>query len=731
MLLWVGCRKPLAPTVDSNLPPETWITAAPQDTITTRDQNGNVVPPQPGTIPFRFHVYWSGSDQDGTVSGFYWAVVETLAATGGLPNPPLPGPKPQDYRFTTVRDSVFIFNVFEDTNNRQHAFFIYAVDEKGKADATPARVIFNSLDRFPPIPVIDPESKATGTIFRPNLAWDGTGVPPATAPVETTIALRDTFSRRTVVSDILPINSVIQLRWHSEITIADNPAVAYKYKIGEGNEVEFVRVPASVTGTEYNTTDQNRLTPGLKVFTLRAIDQAGGARTSPETTRRFSLNLTPDTWFAGPELVPSSNPSFYTVIRYGSPTSGPIKERYRQIGTGSLTPPAWVLNFPNSYLGQSPAGTADYDSFRTMPAKRVPRKTFFEIYTEYNAANLAQHRVYAHAEDDTIHMNSWVLLHSGGFDPDSPHDSRVEVDNAPLIRHPTNTPVINSGPANGSPIGFRFRIPVVLYQNGRPDSAGNEVTLTQSQVYPLSDPAVGFEPHIGAYQGMQQSGRAYALIRAEDGNGGLDNRIVDPVGLVDSVEAGQITPGHPRYHLRDKIMTFYVNRAPYLLATDDPNPATRFQPYEGQQIFNRTMPFTASKVADDDPHRLSPVPPVGGPPLPIPRLFRFNVVIRGRLTGSVPARDTVYIPPELSRSRAYTGVPLDMTISIPPYIDYGNVSVDIELCDCADCESAGGAGRCRRYPRINVVNVPPASPTSARISTGPGSTGESSRSSNP
>ena len=31
-----GCRKPLAPTFDRNQAPETWITAAPLDTITYR-----------------------------------------------------------------------------------------------------------------------------------------------------------------------------------------------------------------------------------------------------------------------------------------------------------------------------------------------------------------------------------------------------------------------------------------------------------------------------------------------------------------------------------------------------------------------------------------------------------------------------------------------------------------------------------------------------------------------
>src|SRR5438093_13674470 len=97
LALWVGvgCRKPLAPTVSTNLPPETWITAAPLDTLTAHDEDGNLVPPTPGTIPFRYHLYWSGSDQDGSVVGFYWAVVETVGATGDQPAPPLPGPKPR------------------------------------------------------------------------------------------------------------------------------------------------------------------------------------------------------------------------------------------------------------------------------------------------------------------------------------------------------------------------------------------------------------------------------------------------------------------------------------------------------------------------------------------------------------------------------------------------------------------------------------------------------------
>src|SRR5262245_42358130 len=101
-----GCRKALEPNVDRNKAPETWITAAPFDTIMV--ERGKQ--PDPGKIPIRFHVYWAGSDPDGAVTGFYWAVTETIPRPDpdGPPIlPKLPGPKPQDYHYTTRTDSIF------------------------------------------------------------------------------------------------------------------------------------------------------------------------------------------------------------------------------------------------------------------------------------------------------------------------------------------------------------------------------------------------------------------------------------------------------------------------------------------------------------------------------------------------------------------------------------------------------------------------------------------------
>jgi hypothetical protein len=687
LALSLGCRKPAAPTLN-NLAPETWITAAPQDTLTTRDDTGNADPAEPGTIPFRFHLYWAGSDEDGTVAGFYWAVVETVGIPG-LPQPPLPGPKPRDYHFTTRTDSTFIFNVFEETNNRPHAIYLYAVDDRGRQDPTPARVIFNSLDLFPPVPVIEAEcstknpttgSRATGRLFHHGDAWNGVGAIPSQR--ETTIALCDSFSRGRPPSTVVPMGSVVHMEWHSEIRVADNPAVAYKYKIGEGDEVEFVQVPATVTSTDYNTTDRNRLGPGLKVFTLRAIDQAGGARTSPETTRRFYMNYIPDTWFSGPDPEAAGNPSFYTTVRYAN---GQLKERYRQMGIGNTA--VWGMPFPGSLLSA--------DSLQALAGVRPARKTFFEIYSEYNAnSNLIPTRVYVRSEGDTIHMNSWVLFQAGGFDSDSPYSPRITltyqpIDTIPALIKPGRSPVETAGPPNGSPSALRFQIPI------RFDTTRAVSPSVLSQPFPLSEPTLVGEYHIGAYQGLRQSGRAYAILRSVDGNGGLDDRIGNPVTFVDSLELGLIRPGMPRYALKDRVITFYVNRAPYLLPG--------FLPAPGQTARRDSFPLRLDLVADDDPYQSAQVSIGGVDSQSLPRVLRFSVFWRGRRAGSDPPRDTVYAPDFLSRKTGVEGI---RSVVIPGFLEGPQVTVEIEVCDCRECETTPGQGRCRRIPPI-VVNLVP------------------------
>jgi len=275
-----------------------------------------------------------------------------------------------------------------------------------------------------------------------------------------------------------------------------------------------------------------------------------------------------------------------------------------------------------------------------------------------------------------------------------------------------------------SPVGLHFQIAVKLG-----DSTSIVSSLPESQIYPFSEPAFVAEPHIGGYQGVRQAGRAYAIQRSEDGDKIKDKRIEDPVAFVDSIERGLIPPGSPRYALRDKVITFYVDRAPYL-ALDDADFHPKHRGGQEDTIYTRYLPLTLSKVTDDDPFQKEQ-PSVGGAESPTRPIFRFSVVIRGRRTGT--NEEAVYVPDELNR-KIDTNVDWN-TIRVPEYISGPDLWVDIEVCDCKDCETFPGQGRCRRYPPIHVTMLvadPQTAPSRARSpSIAPGSSGESSRSRTP
>ena len=412
-----GCRKAVAPTLD-NQAPETWIVAAPQDTITTRDPSNVPIRPTIGRIPVRFHMYWAGSDRDGAVVGYYFAVVETLPVPqeGSSSVPALPGPKARDYQFTTQQDSIFIFHASEEVSERQHAFYIYAVDDKGRADATPARFVFSSYDRFPPLAIVD-ELKAVGTVYS---LLPGGGV----AANQRTFFVRDSFEiseTHSVPRDTVPANAVLTMRWHGEPTVPSTVVTGYRYKLDESS---FNTADSSVHTAAYNTgVGLDKVNPGQKIFTLRAIGQSGWRG---ESTRWFQMNFAPDTWFAGPDP--------------NDPQAG------------------WISSGGSRYLDLSATGWATFpgipgtqmspDSALILPALRTERRTFFEIYND---------KLYVKQEGDTVELNSWVVMPSGGFDKDSPY--RVKV-NVPLLPPQlVGLPVLTPGPPNGSPDRLPYPCP--------------------------------------------------------------------------------------------------------------------------------------------------------------------------------------------------------------------------------------------------------------------------------
>lgn len=138
LVLLPACRREKEP-LDRNKAPNTFLTSAPTETTAT---------------DYRVHMFWYGTDDDGTVERYIWYISDTLLTLDPERNPQTdlrdwnPAARISDYlrgRFTTKTDTVIIFKGFDDKKlaqvNRQ-AFHIAAVDDGGRIDPTPARLQF-------------------------------------------------------------------------------------------------------------------------------------------------------------------------------------------------------------------------------------------------------------------------------------------------------------------------------------------------------------------------------------------------------------------------------------------------------------------------------------------------------------------------------------------------------------------------------------------------------------
>ncbi len=688
-----GCRKPLAPTFDRNQAPETWITAAPLDTVISRDPlTKSPIAPVPGKIPFRYHLYWAGSDPDGKVVGFYFAVTETLpsAPAGFTTPPPLPGPKPSDYHYTTKTDSVFIFDVAPGISSRQHVFYIYAVDNEGKADPMPARFIFSASDRFPPRPVID-SFVATGFIWT-QTGWPGSLTLNRILTADS-LSPADTFGIGVPLNATVPSSSRLDIKWHSEITTVGNPALGYQYKL---DEPDFLSADVSVTSKTYNSGASDRVGPGVKIFRLRALD---AANFTGETNRYFQMNMRPAAWFAGPDR------------------SAPI----------------WKVSGNDHYIDVDPRvaiipnlqgiSLLSADSTQILPSQRTPRKTFLEIWSN-PALTPPLNRIYARQEGDTVHMNSWLIFSSGGFDPDSPYSVTYKSTDK-YAPDSTLSPVVQIRPSNGSPVGFRSRVPELL-------TPGKQSTSpTQSGVTPYFDPAsVFWSPAVNQYTSVLQAGTAYFVTRAQDGDGLLDDRVgsrsdLQPITIATVVDSFKDERGNPavpnpdQIALRPQILRFFVDFPPALTLASGTHPVPN--DVFASRILSVNMPAT-----DSDP--FDPGQPPNGPGGPSNSfIFRYTVWFRAHRRGSAdPADSVTYLPSTLNQ--LVQSAPATATITLGDSLgDPGplgtkvSVRVIVELCDCATCELSPGQGRCAYYSYlISVPAIPSATATPASPS-GPGS----------
>jgi len=259
-----------------------------------------------------------------------------------------------------------------------------------------------------------------------------------------------------------------------------------------------------------------------------------------------------------------------------------------------------------------------------------------------------------------------------------------------------------SGP-NGSPIGFRFQSAQALDPN-----ASSISIPSQSALFPLFDAASPFrQPLIHGYTTFTQSGRVYFILRALDGDGALDSRLMETFNarlLADLVDSGGGT-AYERLLREQLILTFYVNRAPYF---DVGQPLFFPKPpqYNGGVVASSTSRVLHMNLPaiDPDPYDPANKPASGGYPSAT-TVFRTQVTVRGSYTSGGVTRDTTYTAPREFGFNYDIDLPTDA-----PYITGTNLMLTIQLCDCANCEQSPGTGRCVNFGPVPVT-VPPFAAT--------------------
>ncbi len=174
-----GCRAFEPEAVIVNNAPETYIIGAPSE-----DGGGY----------YHFHVFWYGSDEDGQVERFVWALTDTTVQDDDTSddeedvrfNPALDATTLAIGHYTTRTDSVFNFTIGQGVNpSYDMTLHMVAIDDFGDFDRTPARLHFFSntlgnpslrffrIEGVDTVPLAFGEVDTVGFGFPYQVSWSG------------------------------------------------------------------------------------------------------------------------------------------------------------------------------------------------------------------------------------------------------------------------------------------------------------------------------------------------------------------------------------------------------------------------------------------------------------------------------------------------------------------------------------------------------------------------------
>jgi hypothetical protein len=314
-----GCRAFTPEAAVLNRPPETFIVGAPAET------SGGY---------YHFHVYWYGTDVDGAVTRFVWAVTDTSVQDhrylgdeeDARFNPATNVGTLRIGHYTTRTDTIFDFQIGQgELVSYPKTFHIVAMDDQGDFDRTPARLSFvNNALGTPRIKFYRSDTAGVGPVFA-NLDTVPYGYPFALSWSGSTPNIRSYSPEMLAQHDsVPPIDGLLGYKYRlqdNECGGAGNDCWQPRYfDPVSGDSVSYFGEQTQLRFHNDGSTDEargRRLTSGVHRLLVNTIDMAGVEVPTAKQTVDYVVNYDPDTRLLRGERDPFN------------PTDGKIYPYYR------------------------------------------------------------------------------------------------------------------------------------------------------------------------------------------------------------------------------------------------------------------------------------------------------------------------------------------------------------------------------------------------------------------
>jgi hypothetical protein len=261
VLVW-SCRREQPSGFDRNRPPESMLTGAPAES---------------SNAYYRVHLHWYGTDPDGFIVHYEYAVTDT----NRVPGEDTPGAT--GYTRTARTDSTFVLAANK-IQTLGHRFYVRAVDNEGKTDPTPAWTYFVADDFN--LPEVD---------FISSVGYWITG-----DGAERTISI--TSGSVNAPTDTIGVGGRFTASWTGHDIDDGDSVVGFYYRRTSESEYQGGTLGDTAAAYDFFRPSGSGLDTyfsGNAAIYVQAVDEAGG-RTGPPALRSVVVNFSPRAWIVDP-----------------------------------------------------------------------------------------------------------------------------------------------------------------------------------------------------------------------------------------------------------------------------------------------------------------------------------------------------------------------------------------------------------------------------------------------